>query len=170
MREDKLDDLIREHYGSVLMSDSKITNILKNTPAKDTVVPFYRKTWFSYAAAACIAFMIVSTVITQATRRIENTMPTDLASQVIGVYDLHLTPDVYSADLSSIQTGLNHSAFSIIPTNLEPIQNYQVMGGRNCGMKGLKAVHVVLKNKLSKKSVASMCFRMWKTSSALKTH
>jgi len=151
MREDNIDDLIREQYAGLSMSDSKVANILKNTPQQDVVVPFYRSMWFSYAAAACIAFMIVSVVVTQATQRIESAIPTELANKVIGVYDKHFTPDVYSADLSSIQTGLNHSDFSIIPTNMEPIRDYQVMGGRNCGMKGLKAVHVVLLNKASKK-------------------
>jgi len=151
MNEDKIDGLIREHYASLSMSDSKIANILKNTPQRDVVVPFYRRTWFSYAAAACIAFMIVSVTINRMTGRFDTVAPTQLASQVIGVYDKHLSPDVYSADLNSIQTGLNHSDFSIIPTSMEPIKNYQVMGGRNCGMQGLKAVHVVLRNKDSDK-------------------
>ena len=151
MKEEKIDELIRAQYASLSMSDSKIANILKNTPAKDVVVPFYRKTWFSYSAAACIAFMIVSVGLKQVTQRLEASVPTELASQVVNVYDRHLSPDVYSSDLRSIQAGLNHSDFSIIPTSMEPIQNYQVTGGRNCGLKGLKAVHVVLKNKQSQK-------------------
>lgn len=151
MKEEKIDDLIREQYASLTMSDSKIANILKNTPGMEVVVPFYRKTWFSYAAAACIAFMIVSVGLNQATRKLDAAVPTELASQVVNVYDRHLAPDVYSSDLRSIQTGLNHSDFSIIPTSMEPIQNYQITGGRNCGLKGLKAVHVVLKNKQSQK-------------------
>lgn len=156
MTEDQMDQWIKEQYGSLSMSESRMQTILKRTEEIKTstsqakMLPFYQRGWFSYAAAACIALMIVSVVVVQTTRRIDTGQPTDIANQVIGLYAMHLEPDVYSADLSSIQAGLNHSDFSIIPTNMEPIRNYQVRGGRSCGMKGLKAVHVVLVNKQSK--------------------
>lgn len=156
MTENEIDQWIKQHYASLSMSETRMQTILKRTSEiKGTtrplnVLPFHQRAWFSYAAAACIAFLIVSVVVIQTTRRIDAGQPMDIANQVIGLYAMHLEPDVYSADLSSIQAGLNHSDFSIIPTNMEPIQNYQVRGGRSCGMKGLKAVHVVLVNKQSK--------------------
>jgi hypothetical protein len=156
MREEDIDDCIRQHFASVNLSEARMERILAGTPGRSVetghgVVPFYRRVWFSYAAAACIAFMIVSVVLIQATRMYDRGSPVEIASQVIGLHAMHLQPDVYSADLRSIQAGLNHSDFSIIPTNMEPLGNYLVTGGRNCGMKGLKAVHVVLVNKHSMK-------------------
>lgn len=151
MKEEQIDHLVKDYYGSIEMSESKLQNILKNTPPKDVVVPFYRKVWVSYAAAACIAFMIVSVVISNMTQGVSNGSQTALANQVIALTDRHLAPDVYSADFNSIQQGLNHSDFSIVPTNSRRIENYKVLGGRNCGFKGLKAVHVVLFNESSQK-------------------
>jgi hypothetical protein len=151
MNEEQLDKLVNEFYESIQLSDSKIEHILKHTPKKEIVFPFYRQAWFSYAAAACIAFMIVSVVVSNVVDWVNYGDQIEVANQVINVYDRHFTPDVYSSDLKSIAAGLSHSDFSIIPTNMEVLGNYKVLGGRNCGLKGLKAVHVMLLNQASQK-------------------
>ena len=151
MTEEQLDKLVNEFYESVELSDSKIQDILANTPPKDVVVPFYRRTWFSYAAAACIALMVVSVVVNKVASRVGYSDQVDVANQVVDIYDRHLAPDVYSNDLKSIAAGLSHSDFSIIPTNMDALGKYQVLGGRNCGINGLKAVHVMLMNQDSQK-------------------
>jgi len=153
MEEKQIDQLVGDFYSSHALSESKLQEILKNTPAKENVVPYYRREWFSYAAAACIALMIVSVVVMNVTKKTDFGAQTEIASSVINIYDNHYTPEVYSSDLDTIQTGLNHSGFSIVPTNLQTLKNYRVMGGRNCGLNGLKAVHVVLLNPDSQKEV-----------------
>ena len=151
MTDEQLDKLVNEFYGSVELSDSKIQHILANTPPKAVVVPFYRRTWFSYAAAACIALMIVSVTVSRVRNRVGYSDQIEVANQVMDIYDHHYTPEVYSSDLKSIATGLSHSDFSIIPTNMDTLGKYRVLGGRNCGIQGLKAVHVVLLNEASQK-------------------
>lgn len=151
MNEEQINKRIEDFYRSTQLSDSKLAHILRNTPGKDVVVPFYRKGWFSYAAAACIAFMIVSVVVNSLTHRVNYRGQTELASQIINIYDNHYSPDVYSADLRSIETGLQHSGFSIIPSNMDSLGRYKILGGRNCGLNGIKAVHVLLFNELTQK-------------------
>ena len=151
MTEEQLDKLVNEYYESVNLTDSKLEHILANTPGKDVVVPFYRRTWFSYAAAACIALMIVSVTVSRVVNRVGYSDQIEVANQVMSIYDRHYTPDVYSSDLKSIATGLSHSDFSIIPTNMDTLGKYKVLGGRSCGIQGLKAVHVMLLDEASQK-------------------
>jgi hypothetical protein len=151
MREQDLDSLLKTHYSDVKLSESKMAHILNNTPEKDNVVAFYAKPWFTYAAAACIAFFIVSVVLNRAVQPTGGVSQIELASSVIGIYDNHYSPDVFSTDFNSIAQGLDHSDFSIVPTKAGALEGYEVRGGRRCGLNGLKAVHVVLYNHNSKK-------------------
>jgi hypothetical protein len=153
MTEEQIDKLLKQHYASVSLDTGSLERILASTAqgSKSKVIPFYRSTWFSYATAACIALMLVSTVILRVANRSGPFSQTDFASLVVQVHDLHLQPDVYSGDLNSIAIGLDHSEFSIIPTNMDNLGKYQVMGGRQCGHAGLKAVHVVLVDEKTQK-------------------
>lgn len=150
MKEEQIDQLVKEFYDSVEMSESKMAHILKKAQ-EDKVVPFYKNTWFSYAAAACIAFLIVSVVVSRTVRSNPDTQTTQFASKLINVYDRNYSPDVYTADWDSIHLGLDHQGFSVIPTNLDNLKRYSVVGARNCRSYGVKAVHVVLFNENSKK-------------------
>ncbi len=143
MSENNLDKLIKEYYNSQSLSESSIQRILENTPEKDNVVPFYRATWFSYAAAACIAFAVVMVGL-NFMQPVGDSQ--QIAGRVVEIYDRHLNPDVFSSDLDSIEQVLQPAGFSIMPSSMETIRNYSVVGGRNCGIKGVKAVHVVLTN------------------------
>lgn len=159
MKEQELDELIRGAYESMSMSESKIQHILDRMPEKDNVVPFYRREWFSYAAAACIALMIVSVVVSNFTGKVNYVQQTQLAQGVLGIYDHHFEPDVQSSDWNSIATALQHSDFSIVPTNMQQLGNYELRGGRNCAFNGLKAVHVVLYNQNTQKEVCLYVLR-----------
>jgi hypothetical protein len=153
MTEEQIDKLVKQHYEGISLDAGALNRILASTAQESgsKLLPFYRSTWFSYAAAACIALMLVSTVILRVANRNSAFTQTDFANLVVQVHDLHLQPDVYSGDLQSIAMGLDHSDYSIIPTNMEELGKYQVMGGRQCGHAGLKAVHVVLVDEKTQK-------------------
>jgi len=153
MKEQQLDELIRDVYVEKELSASKLEHILRRTPEVEKVVPFYRREWFSYAAAACVALMIVSVVLTNLKSNVDRVGQTQLASGVVSIYDKHYEPEVQSSDLRSIAVGLNHSDFSIIPSDMKPLSHYEVIGGRSCGLGGYKAVHVVLHNPATQKEV-----------------
>jgi hypothetical protein len=147
MNDEELNQKIRDFYQSIGLSDDQLAEMLAKRPGKEAI-PFYRSVWFSYAAAACIAFGIVS-VVFDGGNLPEKRNGDLLADQVIRIYDRHFDPEVYSEDLPSIEQGLHLANFSILPSNRVPVNGYRVVGGRNCRFKGIHAVHLILTDPVS---------------------
>lgn len=144
MDDDTLDRLVWEYYEGVTMSEDAMKRILHEAPSHTVVVPFHRRSVFRWTAAAAAVAMMAVTAVGVAGFKPSAGESTRLAHQVLDVYDHHLDPDVYSSDLQSIEWGLNHTDFSIVPSDYSHLSGYAVVGARKCQYSGKKAVQVIL--------------------------
>lgn len=147
MDDDTLDRVVWEYYEGIVLPEDAMVRILEAAPARSVVVPFHRRSVFRWSLGAAAALALMVTAAGVAGYRPAGAESTRLAHQVLDVYDHHLDPDVYSSDLQSIEWGLNHTDFSIVPSDHSHLKGYAVVGARKCQYSGKKAVQVILVGK-----------------------
>jgi len=135
-----LDDLVREHYRSERLSESRYAEILSSACLEKQrhQARRGRRHWLRVAAAAA-CLVLVAALLQRVTIRLD-----DSEALLDEIASYHLQPmefDVVSGDLETVARTLNRLGFALRRPGFLP-SNLQLLGGRYCSLRGDLAVQL----------------------------
>lgn len=138
---DKLEQDIRDYYGSQSLSDSKIDEILENGKMVDCRPRILRGNFLW--AAACLSILVGGVAIRAG---LQPSLEESVANEVFYNHSKGLEPEVKAPDFERIQKRLTKLTFPISPSESGRLDGFRVLGGRYCSIRSQLAAQIDLRD------------------------
>ncbi len=141
----KLDDQIRDYYGSCYMSKNRLDALLDAGQQCS-----HSRSVMTWSVGLAAALILVTTFINFLfPREIKETGAKHIAMDIAVSHAKELDPEYRTTDYVELQAMMTRVDYSIVPPKQFVMDNYALVGARYCSMYACLAVQLKLRDKMT---------------------